>query len=785
RAARRIGALALAGTICLGIGFETLDRQLERARVDAGRAAVTAREGIRLADARVRSRRPGRWGDELLLVGVRAVDGGSPLPRRMQLRLAMASAADSTGRPGRDESLLGPGSSARLGLRISPLRGRRNPGMIDRERVAARRGVAARARLANRDWVVARIERRDPLWSIGVGAPGLRERLRARTAERWSRFYGGSALARGLALGDRSGLTTSTREAFGTLGLSHLLAVSGLHVGLVAGLAIWLGQRWARGIMPPGHTTLPVAIFCAGLAAGLYAWLSGGSVPARRALLVLACALVLRLWRRDVDVLTVLALVAAALLAREPALLFDLGPQLSFGSCLALWAGGVWTGRGRLERGAQTGGPAAAHRSRAFAISRVCDTLHGTLRASLAVGFGTAGIVASHGLPVAWAGAAANLCAIPWTALLALPASLAAVGWGALGLPEPLEADGLRILLWPAAALGRAAEWLAPLLPVREEIGVLGGEAIWGLGGLGLLAVRGGWTGAAMLVWVLLALLGAAPPDVAGRLGPEPRVVFLDVGQGDAALVQQDDRAWLIDTGPGPADGSGGGSLLRALRALGVDSIEVLILTHADLDHRGGAWRVLESLPVRELWLSAAGRGGLPLEQLAEHALRQGARVRWRWADGASERRGPLRFEVLWPPLEAGTLSSNDGSLVIALTWRNARLLFTGDIGARAERALLHRPEVLAADVLKVSHHGSRRSSGSRFLAAVGARLALISAPCEATRGLPSAVVLRRLQDAGAHLAWTGRDGAVAIRPGAAGSGIEVERWGPERSCDL
>jgi competence protein ComEC len=486
-----------------------------------------------------------------------------------------------------------------------------------------------------------------------------------------------------------------------------------------------------------------------------------------------------------VEVVSVLSLLAAAMLVREPALLFDLGPQLSFGSCLALWAGRVWTGGGRLDVGQDAEAQAAGHRSKPPASRRLRDTLCGTPRASLAVGFGTAGIVSGHGLPVAWAGVAANLCAIPWTALIALPASLAAVGWGALGLPEPLGAYGLSFLLWPAAVLGRVAEWVAPLLRVQAETGLLGEEAIWGLGGLGLLVVRGGRTGAALLVWALLAVLGAAPPDVAGRLGPAPRVVFLDVGQGDAALVQVGERAWLIDTGPGPADGSGGQSLLRALRALGVDSIEVLILTHADLDHRGGAWRVLESLSVRELWLSASGRGQPALERLAERALRQGARVRWRWADGRSETRGPLRLEVLWPPLQLRNLSSNDGSLVIAFAWRDARLLFTGDIGERAERALLRRPDALAADVLKVSHHGSRRSSGSRFLAAVGATWALVSAPCEATRGLPSVAVLRRLEDAGAHLAWTGRDGAIAIRPNLGGVPLEVEHWGQRRDCEL
>jgi competence protein ComEC len=267
-------------------------------------------------------------------------------------------------------------------------------------------------------------------------------------------------------------------------------------------------------------------------------------------------------------------------------------------------------------------------------------------------------------------------------------------------------------------------------------------------------------------------------------------VVFFDVGQGDAALVQGMQHSLLIDSGPGPPDGSGGQRLVRAIRALGLRSIDALVVTHADLDHRGGARRVLDSLSVGELWMPASDRGDATLERLAERARERGARVRWRWADGRVDRFGEMAIRVLWPPAASATavaesFSRNEGSLVLGVELRDTRFLFTADVGQPTEQALLGSLAALRADILKVSHHGSRRSSGVRLLEAVGARLAVVSAPCLATRGLPSPVVLERLRAVGTAIAWTGRDGAVAIEAGGGREPPRLRRWARPRLCEV
>ncbi|MEE8165761.1 MAG: hypothetical protein V3T64_09345, partial [Myxococcota bacterium] len=151
--ARTLGFLA-AGLIAFDAGHESLDARLRDAERDAARAQIASGEGIRIAEARVVSRRSGRWGDEIELAQVYAADGGSELPRRLWLRLGVrqriVDAAES-----RANSLLWPGASLRMGLRIAPIRTPRSPGSPDRERAAARRGIAAHARLVDPAWVVA------------------------------------------------------------------------------------------------------------------------------------------------------------------------------------------------------------------------------------------------------------------------------------------------------------------------------------------------------------------------------------------------------------------------------------------------------------------------------------------------------------------------------------------------------------------------------------------------------------------------------------------------------
>jgi len=725
----------------------------------------------------------------------------------------------------RAEQLLQPGVFVRLGLRIAPLGGSRNPGSPDPVRAAARRGLAARARLPDPSWILAREGPTDPGERLVAWVAATRAGLRRQVEARWAPLGGAEAvgLARALALGDRAGLPESTRTAFERLGLAHLLAVSGLHVGLVAGLVGWLTLRAFAHAQAFGRLGtaqdfwLPMLTAC--LAATLYAGLSGAGVSVSRACALVLLVAGLRLAGRRLDPGPALAGVAAWLLARDPAALFDLGAQLSFGSCLALWAGGVWRGpksdpsglvdeRARLPEAAQPG-TVDRDPSRRVGFGVVClgaralltsllEALLQMMKVSLAVSLGTLGILAAHGLPPAWLAPIFNAVAIPWTAGLTLPGALLALGWTLLGPVGAWSDRAIGGLLWPAGALGRVAERVAACDGVgwlSDRPGTLPWIAGAALGGLGLLALRRGREPLAVLIWLGLALVGLASPQAGAALGRAPRVVFFDVGQGDAALIETEAHSVLIDTGPGPPDGSGGRRLVRAVQSLGRGRIDVLVVTHADLDHRGGAEHVLERLRPRELWLPEVARLDPVLQRLAERAGDRGGRVRWRSAGADFERLdADLALRILWPPAGASALSRNEGSLVLAVDLRATRFLFTADISDATERVLLRRQaSSLAAEVLKVGHHGSRHSTAAAFLRAVAPRVAVLSAPCQPTRGLPSPVVLERLRALAIPIAWTGREGALSF--GVAGVGEadgeeagagripEIRAWSRPRSC--
>ncbi|MEZ4354406.1 MAG: ComEC/Rec2 family competence protein [Myxococcota bacterium] len=817
----RIAACLLAAAA----GRGGLEAALAAAARDAGRAEASS-AAIRIVEGHVASRRVTPWGLEVELVAVRTVDGGGDGPARLLLGStigrarreggAVASAPDDArvaeaSPDSRAERLLWPGERVRVGVRWAPIRGRRNPGGADAGLRAARRGFGARARLATPDWVLA--------VAPAAGAEGglatslvnrlraVREGIRAGLAARWDDPSGGeradrsgservgrdaAALARALVLGDRSGLSSEVRDAFRRVGLAHLLAVSGLHVGFVALLAGALGHlaiRMAGRLgMPIGGWPFagPLGLAVAGAVA--YAWLSGAGVPALRASSLLGLAVAARLGRRWVGPAPALGAVAGAMLVLDPALLFDVGALLSFGACLALVLSGDW-GRGPepelygVERGGATSvdGVPRDTGGRGLFVGSVLHGAHRGLRASLAVSFGTLPILARVGLPVVALAPLLNGLAIPWTGWLVLPSAAIAVlgsGW--------LSARSVEVLLWPAAMLVESVLRLADRLPLEPLLHPLGPIWIAGMALLGLHCLRRGRLSVALAVWLAVGVLGAEPGPVAPPIWRAPGSVFLDVGQGDATLVRARGSALLVDAGPGPADGRGGAGVARALRALGVHRLDALVVTHGDLDHRGGAPGVLDALPVDELWLPAAGRDDPALLALVEAAGARGTPTRWLHAGMALHLRGELRVDVLWPAAErAPGAGRNDASLVLRTTLAGRSTLLTADVGERVERALLAGglAESGRLDVLKLGHHGSRGSSSAAFLEALRPGLLVLSAPCDAARGLPNAGLLRRLGTAGFRLAWTGRDGAVRVASGP-GGGLVWQGWGGARRCE-
>ena len=729
-------ALGAAAGFALALRLEEASEALPTAPFEATLEGTVARA------ARV----PGAL--EIDLGAVQAVDASAPLPPRLRLRAP-------TGEPGAEvqpplASAL-PGDRLRLRARLRPFDGRANPGGRDRSRELARSGIGSVATLAHPDLVVRRPE------GEGWRPLAALDRFRLRAGERLAGEGEGGELLRALALGDRGGLGRPAIDAFRRLGLTHLLSVSGVHLALAGALFYRITRRALVGSRRSVDPRRPALLLATG-AAGAYALLAGWDVPVRRSLAMLVGLALSFASRRSVRRGAPLLGAGVLVLAVDPEALFDAGAQMSFAASAALVAGSQ---RDRAEAGAST---------RWRCLRRWLAEM---LRAGAVANAATAPLAASAiGVLSPWA-LIANLAAIPWTELVLLPCALLAAL--ASGFAPDSRAAGL--FLRTAAAVAAAS-----LDALRSAAGAL--PDAW-QASPSQLAVVGALLAAALLVRVRgtiprcvgsLAVSGGlalAPP---ARIDPlPPRVVCLDVGQGDAAVVQGRAAALLIDAGtavPGGPD-LGESVVLPALRALGVRRLDLVVASHADLDHRGGLPAVLRALPVAQLWLPAGGRGDPGFEALIGAARARGVDVEERGAGSEPVLLGDLRVTPLWPPPDTRSgrgASRNDRSLTVRVEVAGRALLLPGDLEAGAEVELVASGARLGADVLKLAHHGSRSSSSARFLEAVDGAVAVVSAPRFGRFGMPHPEVVARASAQGYAVWWTGRDGAVLI-------GLDPRLW--------
>jgi competence protein ComEC len=756
----RLDAALVLGAACIALGLALPAARLRTAlalllALAAGAVALAVRldaagrweghEAREIAvEATVREALRGPWGWRLKLGDVVGVAPGPPPPPRVRV----LGQPTPPGVAAFEAAV--PGERVRVRLRLRPPRGLRNPGAPDRERRARREGIGAVGRLVD-PALHARIPERN-----ARGLLGLWQGARARLGRRLARAGPGGALLRALALGDRSDLPEAAREAFARLGIAHLLAVSGLHLGLLASL-VYGGVRLGPGRLAwlaARRDTRVVALVAGVVAAAAYAVLAGWGVPVRRALIFLL-ALLLGLTRQRPGLrLQPLALAALLILAWEPEALFAPGAQLSFAACAALAL-------------AAPRDPLAPARLDMLRVSASALAATAPLAALLL------GSQAPFALLV-------NLLAIPWTGWVLLPASLAATAAAAAGEGPAtglLLAASERLAAGTLAAAGLLAEHLpggvgraAPAWPWLAAAGLLAAGALVAqrtATRVGLSAAIGG------LLWL-------APP---ARLAPEPpRAVFLDVGQGDATLVQGRRATLLVDAGvavPGGPD-LGRSAVVPALLALGVTHLDLLLATHTDLDHRGGIPAVLEAFPVSALWVPRGARAEPGFAALREAARVHAVPIREHGAGDPTHRLGDLAITPLWPPAATAAISSNDRSLVVRIEVAGHRLLLPGDVEAAAEAGLLANAAHLRADVLKLPHHGSRSSSTQQFLLEIDAAVAVASAPCAGRFAMPDARMLARARAAQLSVWWTGRDGAVLV-----GLGERLRVWGTgaPRSC--
>ena len=555
--------------------------------------------------------------------------------------------------------------------------------------------------------------------SESAGSSAWRDRVRQHllAEERHGRAGGLAALV----LGDSSGLSLQDWRVLQDTGTVHLLVISGQHVTLVAGmfygLVFWLARL---GWWPRALPWLPVAClvgFCSALG---YSLLAGFQVPVQRACAMVALVLLWR-WRfRHLGVLLPLLMALVAVLLLEPLAVLQPGFWLSFGAVGLLI----------LIFAARLG---------AWAWWRTLG------RAQWAMTVGLLPMLLALGLPVSASSPLANLVAVPWVGFAVVPPALL----GTLLLPLPGVGEALLwwaelALEWLFQVLAVMATWLPAWIPSALPLWS------WLLIALGASLVLLP-SGVPLRSLGLLLLLPVLFTPVARPSEQRAEVWLLDVGQGLSMLILTRQHALLYDAGAAFGDFDlGERVVLPSLRALDVRRLDLLLLSHADNDHSGGADAVFRGLPTRRVVSGEAS--ALPPALRAEDCVEQ----TWRW-DGVT-------FST-WRWREAS--NGNQSSCVLLIEAAGERMLLAGDIDSHAERALVDSGLNVSAHWLLAPHHGSRSSSSWTLLKAVQPHHVLYSRGRHNAFGHPHPSVVARYQAFSAAAHDTVYTGALRIELGA------------------
>lgn len=551
------------------------------------------------------------------------------------------------------------------------------------------------------------------------------------------------ALLLGIVFGGRRSLPGEVVDFFTASGTVHLLAVSGSHVGVVAALAL--------GVTRLLRLPLLLQALTAAVAIGLYVFWTGAASSAVRAGLMFLLGLLGLVTGRPRNGLVALAAAALLILLFNPLLLFDIGFQLSFAATLGiLWLTPPFLGL----------------------MPRRWTILTVPVVVSLAAQLMVWPLTAYYFSGVSPLGFLASLVALP-VAGLALVLGVLGLLAGVLYLPlgkVVLGAAGLALLLLKAIARLFASLPFAYLYLKQPPSAFL---VVYYLALLGLPWALGRWPywprlRRSVLVSAVTLLLIVAWRGTA--FGPAPLSVdFLAVGQGDAILIRAPSgQAALIDVGPrqvldGRVWDAGESIVLPYLRSQGVHRLEVLFLTHGDVDHAGGAPAVLAGLPVGAV-IAPPGfdRTGpsTVLDQLREKGIPLYTASR-----GFKVNLGQgVELTVYGPPatLIASDNPENDNSLIIYLHYGASGFLFMGDAGETAEKALLAAGVPQPVQVLKVAHHGSAGGTGEELLEKTQPKIAVISVG-KNNFGHPSPATVGRLMASGATVFRTDQVGQVRV----------------------
>ena len=563
-----------------------------------------------------------------------------------------------------------------------------------------------------------------------------------------------------MLFGEKSELSGDIKELYQAAGISHVLVISGLHISLLA-LAV-------AGILRRLGFPMPVWVMLSvGVLAG-YGILIGQPTTAVRALLMFFVLQGARLLGRSYDLLSALAFSGILMLLDNPDLILDGGCRLSF--CAVIGVGWYVSEKNKIFRSI---GEKEKRKNRGKGgKGSSAGAILENIRAGWYLGLFTLPVMLDTFYQVSVVGILWNLVAIPLLPVIIASGGLGVVlaGWNiflgslagspAYGMLQLYQEIGnisekLPVGMWTPGQPSKpviAGYYLVIFLLVLVEKQLIKREKRW--------KIRKIFPGMELCSMLLLLLLMAHPWQ------QREKITFLDVGQGDASMLQSGGQTLLLDGGSTSQKNVGTYVILPYIKQQGISCLEAVVLTHTDQDHINGVTEVLEEgkkgwLTVKNLmypyWMEGTEQGK-QLKKLAEEAGASCRKIR------AGDRLtiGKAEAVVLYPKEQEKIAEPNAGSLVLFWKWEGVRAMFTGDLPEEKERELLQN--LPACEILQVGHHGSATSTCREFLEQVQPSLAVISCAMKNRYGHPSPDTVERLKKTGCEIRYTMRSGAITIR---------------------
>ena len=613
--------------------------------------------------------------------------------------------------------LLFAGERWQFTVRLKRPRGLSNPGGFDFAGWLLRNGIYATGYIRNQSVPVKQAtHERYPVTRM---RQSVAEHIAEQLGDRWQ--YG---MLTALAVGDRQYISADQWQVLSRTGTSHLMAISGLHIGLIAGLMALFIRRiwpWLPGLAMRYPASKAAAVGAL-LGATGYALLAGFSLPTQRALVMLLVALLALIWQRPLQPSRTLSFALLAVLLFDPHAPLSAGFWLSFAAVAVLLY--VLVGRSTARR----------------SLGQWLYVQAAILLALLPVSL----LVFQSATPIS---PVANLIAIPWVSVTVVPLTLLAVlvGW----ISETLYYGLLQLAALTLAWLWGFLDWLArwPWAQIALPTPPLW-TLVFAIPGIMLLlappAIPARWVG---LVLCFPLVFFPLPRPEPGALW----FTLLDVGQGLAVVVRTADHVLIYDTGPrlGAGFDAARVALIPFLRQQGIRHIDRLVISHADSQHSGGVRSLREAFSIGQILTSQPEQVPVPDIQACQ------AGQRWIWDQ--------VELAFLHPPAEH-SLSADNASCVLRIKTYDQQILLTGDIEASAEVMLLQRfSESLRSDILIAPHHGNRHNR-LIFLQAVQPRFILLSTAYKNRYGYPKPETLQVYQTLGAQALDTAQSGAITFR---------------------